>query len=1540
MKKGAKLSRLRSVALLLMVIGLFGFGVEPGEGAVACGPSTQSAPRAVDDVIDWPSGPILIPVLQNDYDPDGTPLVIVSVGSAAPAGQVAITADKKSLSFTPSAGYSDATFAYTIQDAAGETATATVYIRPSGPTVSFTYTCNNGTDCSFTANPSTFENLTEYRWRFLCPAGASGCTPQTVQGRQWRSRFQQLIAPGDWTVALDVTYYTGKVASTQQKVTIESVTPWVRFVEAFEDGAKDDMYLGIEITETNFQNPNEAEYRIYWDLLGAPDSYVQLSHLSSPLHYREFHSYSAPGVRRVRVWVKNLQGIVGTYERDFDLRNGPPEILEFTLASDPVNPHIVVPTIRTFDDANRIVSYQHDYGSGHTVTYNTNNVDPFIVPTPGDYTMTLRVTDNFGATATASRDFTVPNTAPQLKRVAAKCKGLKCTFTAVEAGDDLGIRSYTWAVNGQTITTDSPTYTHTFPTPGRYPMVLTLSDGELTTESRRVVEVRNEQPAVSLGFFTITPCRAYDSGTNGLTSGVTKSISLAACIPPAAVAAEVNATVVLPTQEGQLALWAPSDAAWATTALNFKPGVTRANSAAVRVSGQAISAQLATTPASAARLIIDVVGYYADDAVAPRPSEVGPLHLEAADQTVLYDSRQTGGVKLTTAASAADLAISSAQRAVFAHATVINSSAPGHLRSYAAGTAAPVSSMLNFPAAAVVENTFVSQVSSAGKFTLGYYPSSSPASTDYLVQVLGKFWTPLPTYRWLSYQALQPCRMLDTRNAEYGQTRLPANTNTEIALDHCGLRNLPRDVFRVNITVVNPQAAGQLSVRHYNEYGPTPLPVLSYAATGATSLSTLVANDLSNDFFYLNPTTATDVIIDVVGYYRSFPWLNVTTSGLTAKFDVLANGGQVYQWNYGDGTQSAVVSTPICKTYDLPGTYAAQGAHWMPGIDPDAKDPLNRSVTVTNAIPVAQFTTAQNRKDLSFDASGSSDEPPPQDVPVPASGDCNSLRTNTELRFEWAFGDGATGSGITASHKYVAPGTYTAQLTAIDRAGARGVTQKSIVIPNDPPTAAFVFDCSGLGCQFNAGESTDDGKITAYNWNFGSGPSSTTAAATSYTFPKSGRYVVTLTTSDGSLSSPVASAVVNVTSAAPTAALSFFPISPCRILDSRSGAKLSGGVATQIQVTSAGGATAVPCGIPATAVAIAADFVAFDPTADGSLTAWDGSGAAPSTSVLDFSLANAPRAGNSIVNVGSTGKISVLPKITGAAPATHLLLDVYGYFAPDTIPAVNARGPYRYDAMNLCRLYDSRSGSPLSANEIRYVKLDPLCGVPAAGSAIASNLLILNSTAGGNATLFSSALGAPAVASTLNYRPAINVANGALVELGKRTTDDLGIKYVPTSSSSTAHVIVDGTGYFSSSGALSYRAVAPCRLLDTRLPEYGLGRLTKGVTSSLQVQGNCGIPRGAAAAVLNVVALAPDGGGNLQMGRSDKAFGATSVLNFVSGDVAVSNGVIIGLAPSLSRDLAILPNMFAGTGLHLAVDVVGYFAPNSGAAQVTQEDSK
>jgi PKD repeat protein len=108
------------------------------------------------------------------------------------------------------------------------------------------------------------------------------------------------------------------------------------------------------------------------------------------------------------------------------------------------------------------------------------------------------------------------------------------------------------------------------------------------------------------------------------------------------------------------------------------------------------------------------------------------------------------------------------------------------------------------------------------------------------------------------------------------------------------------------------------------------------------------------------------------------------------------------------------------------------------------------------------------------------------------------------ISYEWDFGDGSLGIGITTNHTYSNIGTYTAILTVTDSNGKKGydivkidVKKAPTAVINttpDPPTGVAPFTV-----YFDAYESTSEGGIVSYAWNFGDG-STGTGITTSHTY--------------------------------------------------------------------------------------------------------------------------------------------------------------------------------------------------------------------------------------------------------------------------------------------------------------------------------------------------------------------------------------------------------------------------------------------------------
>jgi serine protease len=460
------------------------------------------------------------------------------------------------------------------------------------------------------------------------------------------------------------------------------------------------------------------------------------------------------------------------------------------------------------------------------------------------------------------------------------------------------------------------------------------------------------------------------------------------------------------------------------------------------------------------------------------------------------------------------------------------------------------------------------------------------------------------------------------------------------------------------------------------------------------------------------------------------------------------------------------------------------------------------------------------------------------------------------------------------------------------------------------PVARFDFTCTLLSCSFDAGASTDDMGISSYSWSFGNGTNGVGATA-SRSYATTGSYTVTLTVTDSHGLTSTLSRAVSIVNESPAAAERYFSVTPCRFLDTRGGTALASGQARIVQVTGR-------CGVPTTAKAVSVNLTVLTPSGDGWLSAYPGnqtSGPFP-FATINFLQAIPQRANNAVLRLATNGDgtLAAVPWIVGTPGSAHLLMDVDGYFSEDTSPFPGARGPFGYQTVLPCRLADTRdSGGLVLGNTTRNFTVQGLCGVPQGAATAALNLAVTSPAVPSWATLFEAGTPQPPV-SSINFPVATTLGNGARVRLAS-TTPDLSL-FV---SEGTLHAILDVYGYFQSSAPLHYRPVTSCRVVDTRLAELGGPALAASEVRAFKVQGNCGVPVGAKAAVLNVTASGT--GGWLTVYPSGLPAPFVSSLNFSAVQGWLSNGIIAPLSTN-ANDLAIRA---ASSGAQVIVDVYGYF---------------
>src|SRR2546427_885105 len=124
--------------------------------------------------------------------------------------------------------------------------------------------------------------------------------------------------------------------------------------------------------------------------------------------------------------------------------------------------------------------------------------------------------------------------------------------------------------------------------------------------------------------------------------------------------------------------------------------------------------------------------------------------------------------------------------------------------------------------------------------------------------------------------------------------------------------------------------------------------------------------------------------------------------------------------------------------------------------------------------------------------------------------------------YSWSFGDGSTGTGLSAKHAYSSAGTLAVALTVKDNGSPPQTTtsQQSITVSGAPPqlTASFAYSPSstkaGQPVTFTASANGGTSPFT-FSWSFGDGLTGTGSPVT-HTYTSAGSYTAALTIKDSS----------------------------------------------------------------------------------------------------------------------------------------------------------------------------------------------------------------------------------------------------------------------------------------------------------------------------------------------------------------------------------------------------------------------------------------
>ena len=221
-----------------------------------------------------------------------------------------------------------------------------------------------------------------------------------------------------------------------------------------------------------------------------------------------------------------------------------------------------------------------------------------------------------------------------------------------------------------------------------------------------------------------------------------------------------------------------------------------------------------------------------------------------------------------------------------------------------------------------------------------------------------------------------------------------------------------------------------------------------------------------------------------------------------------------------------------------------------------------------------------------------------------------------------------------------------------------------------------------------------------------------------------------------------------------------------------------------------------------------------------------------------------------------------------------------------------------FHALPPTRLLDTRSGTGLSgsfkSHHARAFQVTGRGGVPVDAVAVTGNLTITRQTGGGYLFVGPDPQNNP-TSSTLNVPLGDTRANGLTVALSPAGT--LSATFVG-SSSATAQVVFDVTGYFTADGSGStFHALPPTRLLDTRSGTGLSGSFKSHHARAFQVTGRGGVPVDAVAVTGNLTITRQTGGGYLFVGPDPQNNPTSSTLNVPLGDTR-ANGLTVALSPA------------------------------------------
>ncbi|HYF40722.1 MAG TPA: PKD domain-containing protein [Gemmatimonadales bacterium] len=376
----------------------------------------------------------------------------------------------------------------TVRDAQGLSATKTSRITVAvpvntPPTAGFTYSCN-AADCTFvsTSSDAAPGSITTYAWNFGDEGTADVSNP---------SHSYTVSAPTEFTVTLTVTDNEGATAAATQTITVSpgNSPPTAAFTHSCNVAV-----CAFVSTSTDAAPGTVVGYA--WSFGDGATADVK----------NPSHSYTISAVTdfTVTLTVTDNDGATAVVSKTITVNPIPPvntpPTAGFTYACNTVS--CTFASTSTDAAPGTIAAYAWTFGDG-AVSDLKNPTHSYSVSAVTDFTVTLTVTDNEGATAVESKTITInpvsSGNIPPTASFTPWCHGESCIFTSTSTDVAPGtIVSYAWTF-GDGATEDWRKPSHIYNISGRtvFTVTLTVTDNEgATAVATRTVSVTPLPPAV------------------------------------------------------------------------------------------------------------------------------------------------------------------------------------------------------------------------------------------------------------------------------------------------------------------------------------------------------------------------------------------------------------------------------------------------------------------------------------------------------------------------------------------------------------------------------------------------------------------------------------------------------------------------------------------------------------------------------------------------------------------------------------------------------------------------------------------------------------------------------------------------------------------------------------------------------------------------------------------------------------------------------------------------------------------------------------